>query len=444
MYLEKKMTDAIISDPEKYIKDYFETVKAVSKSKAIYKGEPVPFLYVPKFYTLEDVKTFEEAVKGIFDVVNRTIELYLTEERVRKLFGFESKLEELILLPHFYEANVPMGRFDIFYYGNGNYKFCELNTDGSSAMNEQKELSQVLRSSQLIRDFEGEYSFETTELFHSWVHSVEDIFKQHLTSKNVAKKDKGQTTVAIVDFIDKSSPVEFEVFAQAFQKEGYNCIIVDPRDITITEEGYMCTNSIIIDVVYRRLVTKDLIDRYDEIPGFVQGLKAGNTCVIGSIKSQIVHTKRFFEVLYSPIFREYLTQGQIDFIDAHIPYTSALIRGKISPEYIENKNEYIIKPVDYYASKGVCTGADYREDEWKELLNEKSQQDYVIQKYCPVSLVDNVLLNEEGKLERYMFKTITGMFVYNEKFTGLYVRGGLNSIISGLHDGYTFATFVTK
>lgn len=444
MYLENKMTDTIMSNRETYTKDYYNTIKAVSKSKAIYKGEPVPFLYVPKLYTEEDIRTFETAVQGIFDVVNKTIQLYLSEEKVRKLFGFDPKLEELIRLPHFYDINVPMGRFDIFYYGNGQYKFCELNTDGSSAMNEQKELSQVLRESQLIKDFEGEYSFETSELFHSWVHAVEVNYTQHLHKKELVKKDKCKTTIAIVDFIDKSTSIEFEVFAEAFHNEGYNCIILDPREISVSNDGYMECDGEIIDVVYRRLVTKDLMDRYEEIPGFIEGLFAGKTCVIGSIKSQVVHTKRFFEVLHHPLFREYLNKELIAFIDAHIPYTAPLKKDELSYEYIKNKDDYIIKPVDYYASKGVCAGSDYNDASWEKLLKEKSVEDYIIQQYCPVSLVDNVLANKEGKLERHKFKTITGMFVYNEKLTGVYVRGGLNSIISGLHDGYTFATFFTK
>ena len=443
MPIEKKMTEAIINNPGKYQSDFITINEAVCNSKAIYKGEPVPYLYVPKIYSLSDVLTFEKALEGMIDVVNTTIDLYLSEEPVRVLFGFDPKLEALIRLPHFYDAKVPMGRFDIFYYGNGDYKFCELNADGASAMNEQKELSQVLRNSQIMKDFEDSYSFETHELFHSWVHSVANIFNQHQKNKGVSLKDKSDTVIAIVDFIDKSSSIEFDVFVETFKAEGYNCFVVDPRDITVSD-GKMSAKGHTIDVVYRRLVTKDLMDRYDEIPGFIDGLFAGDTCVVGSVKTQIVHTKRFFEVLYDPTFREYLSQKQIDFIDAHVPYTKALSSTELPKEYIECKDDFIIKPVDYYASKGVCAGSDYTQSAWESLLVEKSQEDFVIQRYCPLSLVDNVLYNEKGDLEKHAFRTITGLFVYNEKLAGMYVRGGLNAIISGLHSGYTFATFVAK
>ncbi|QNO14053.1 glutathionylspermidine synthase family protein [Alkalicella caledoniensis] len=442
MQIEKKMTEAILNNPERYQEDFKNINEAVAKSKAIYKGEPVPHLYVPKIYTHSDVVTFEKALEGMMDVVNRTIELYLAEESVRELFGFDPKLDALIRLPHFYDAKVPMGRFDIFYYGNGEYKFCELNTDGSSAMNEQKELAQVLKQSQIMKDFDSSYSFETHELFHSWVHAVEDIYAQDQKNRGLKLKDKADTSIAIVDFIDKGSSIEFDVFAEAFKSEGYHCIIVDPRDIKVSD-GQMYANGKVIDVVYRRLVTKDLMDRYDEIPEFIEGLFAGKTCVIGSIKTQVVHTKRFFEVLYHPTFRKYLSQDQIDFIESHVPYTKALMANDIQ-QYIDQKDNYIIKPVDYYASKGVCAGSDYTEASWKTLLEEKSQEDFIVQRYAPLSLVDNVLYDQGEGFLKHSFRTITGLFVYNEKFAGLYVRGGLNAIISGLHSGYTFATFVAK
>jgi hypothetical protein len=56
--------------------------------------------------------------------------------------------------------------------------------------------------------------------------------------------------------------------------------------------------------------------------------------------------------------------------------------------------------------------------------------------------VDNVIYNEEGKLELRTFRTITGLFVYNGEFAGTYVRAGMNAIISGLHEGYTMSSMV--
>lgn len=443
MWIEKEMTERILKKPSDYSADFTRVKEAVSQSKAIYKGEPVPYLYVPKIYRPEDVETFELALKGMFDIVNRTIELYLESESVRKLFDFDKKLDALIRVPHHYDAKVPMGRFDIFYYGPNDFQFCELNADGASAMNEQKELSQIIQTSKIMKDFDAAYHFETYELFDSWVEAFGEIYKEHLSHTKSEPLNGRKVRVAIVDFMDKSSSIEFNAFVDAFNAKGYDCFVADPRDIEVAD-GLMCFKGKPIDAVYRRLVTKDLMDRYDEIPGFIEGILAGKTCVVGSIKTQIVHTKRFFEVLHHPEFRNHLTQEQKAFIDAHVPLTRALKKDNHFESYIEDRNMYIIKPVDYYASRGVCAGSDYTKEAWRHLLEEKICEDFIIQRYAPLSLVDNVLYNKNERFERHSFRTITGLFVYNEKLSGIYVRGGLNAIISGLHSGYTFATFVAR
>lgn len=442
MKIEKMMLESIMKNPEAYVQDFINVKQSVSESKAIYKGAPVPYLYVPKIYTPEDVNSFQDALAGIMDICDRTISLYVNNPEIRGLFGFDPRLEELILLPHGYDRTVPMGRFDIFYYGPGSFRFCELNADGASAMNEEKELSSIISNNKIVDEYRSAYDFKSFELFNSWVAEVGEIYGDYLKKKGTSLNGNHKTVVAIVDFIDKSSPIEFEVFKEAFEAAGYKAVIADPREITC-ENGRMIFEGLAIDVVYRRLVTKDLMDRYDEIPGFISGLKSGETCVIGSVKTQVIHTKRFFEMLYHPEVRKHFTREQIDFIDAHVPMTMPLEDFGPDDVYLTDKDKYIIKPVDYYASKGVIAGSDLTMDQWRDILTEKVKEDYIIQAYCPVSMTENVLYNDTA-LQKYTFRTITGLFVYNGKFAGVYVRAGLNAIISGLHEGYTMATLVAE
>jgi hypothetical protein len=92
----------------------------------------------------------------------------------------------------------------------------------------------------------------------------------------------------------------------------------------------------------------------------------------------------------------------------------------------------------------VCAGKDYDDASWKALLEEKALEAFIIQRYCPVALVDNLYEDETGNISHKTYSTITGLFTYNEKLSGIYVRAGLNAIISGLHDGYTMSTLIYK
>jgi glutathionylspermidine synthase len=447
--VETSKAREIVGKPEQYFEDYQLTIDRVGKSGAIYHEKPVPFLYMPKIFTKQDIHNFDRAVKNIFSIANRTIDLYMKEAGVRALFGFDSRLEELILGAangHGYQANVPMGRFDLFYYPGGGYKLCELNADGASAMNEEHELTNILLGTLAMQEIARDYSVKRFELFDSWVEEVKNIYNEYLASTDQApapfknnQANYADITVAILDFIDKGNLLEFEVFKEHFQKSGFHCVIVDPRDLTY-DKGKLFYRDRRIDIIYRRLVTRDLMDRYEEVPELIQGILANQTCIIGPIKSQVIHTKRFFEVLYQPAFRAFLSEDEIAYIDEHVPATKPLQDCEDLNTYICAKNQYIVKPVDGYASQGVCAGKDYSQEAWEALLKEKIREDYIIQEYCPLPLSENLLYDDEGKATLYEFHNLTGLFVYNQKFSGIYSRAGLNAIISGQHGGYTMSS----
>jgi len=428
---DEKLVEGIVEDYSSYYKDFIKIDEKVKKSNAVYKGEPVPFLYVPKFFTKENIIDFNLIIKNIFNLVNKTINLYFDKKEVREIYNFDEKLEELILLEKPYSANVPMGRFDIFYYGKGEYKFCELNTDGSSAMNEDMVLSEIIGKSLLIKELKEDYNVHSFELFDTWVSEVENIRKE-------AGILKEKPTLCILDFIHDEPSIEFLEFKSAFEKQNYDVIIADPRDIT-EKNGYLYYEEQKIDIIYRRLVTKDLMENYDLIPDLIKGIKANKTCIIGNLRSQIVHTKLFFKVLHDERFQKYLTSEEINYINEHIPLTEKI--NEIKEKYINNKDCYIAKPIDDYASKGVFAGSDLSEVEWIKQLKKITKENYLIQEFCQSSYSENIIFESEKKYNIKKFRNITGLFVYNESLYGLYSRLGLNSIISGLHEGYTVPSF---
>lgn len=438
--LNNELVELAISDKENVIKDYKRIYSLVGNSNAVYKGKQLPFLYFPTIYSKSDIKVFEILTKRIFDIVNKSISIYLENVDVRFIFDFDKRLEELILIPHKYKTNVPMGRFDFFYYPDGSYKFCELNTDGTSAMNEETPLTDILLDTIVMKQITSKYNIKRYELYQSWVDETRSIYKEYIVNGGESSE---KPLVAIVDFMGGEIPIEFDEFKTVFEKSKFDCIIIEPDKI-VCKDGYMYYGDKKIDIVYRRLVTRDLMINYDMLSGFVDGLKANKTCVIGSIKSQIVHTKKYFEALHHPEFRKYFTKTELEYIDEHIPFTAMLVRDNNFDEYVNNKNNYIIKPIDFYASKGVYAGKEFSKDEWIKRLLNGIDEGYIIQEFCRKSVNQNIHFNEDGTFKVVEVNNITGLFLYNEKLSGLFTRAGYNAVISDLNDGYTLSSLVVE
>jgi len=421
--------EIVKSDEDTFYRDYLETVDKVENSSAIYKGKPVPFLYQPMFFTKKDIETFESIGRTLMSITNKVVSKYKESPEFRKKFGYSKLLEELILADHGYDVSVPIGRFDIFYGGGDNFKFCELNTDGSSAMNEDNTIARILLETKAIEKMKENYEIRYFELIYKWVDESISIFREF--NPSIEKPN-----VAIVDFEESGTPYEFEEFRKAYVNKGYNAVIADPRELKYTN-GALYYNDMKIDLVYRRIVTRELIDRSDEIQDFINAYKDKAVCVIGPIKSQIMHNKIIFKILHDEDVLEMFTEDEKEYIKKHIPYTKEFKGDKeVYDEVLKNKDKYIIKPTDLYASKGVYAGRDFTLDEWKEKLDKCWNNDYLYQEYC-VPFTRDFVEFEDGKVKVSKFGHIIGLFMYNEKLAGMYTRVGKNSIISGVTDYYT-------
>ena len=148
-----------------------------------------------------------------------------------------------------------------------------------------------------------------------------------------------------------------------------------------------------------------------------------------------MHDKRIFIKLFEDRVKKFLSKDELEFIEKHIPYTAMLTKSTVK-EVLDNKDKYIIKPVDLNASRGVYVGKDHSKKEFEEILKKHADTGYIFQEYIEPYKRDVVIFNDKGELEVKELKSIAGLFIYNKKFKGLYTRYGEENIISSLHQYY--------
>lgn len=419
--------DLIKNDEKKYAEDFLVTKEMVKNSTAYYKDLPVPFTYQPFFIDQKDKENFQYIVDTIYSIAKKVTIEYRKNPEYRKLFGFPKFIEDMILVDNGYGVEVPMARFDIFYKDKNNFKFCEINTDGSSAMNEDMVIGKILLQSEGLKDFSKNYFLKPFELFDSWVAECLDLYKRY-------NPDNKCPNVAIMDIMESASPQDFIEFKKAFERVGLNCEIVDVRKL-IYRDGALYNGDYKIDLIYRRLVTFELINYEKECQDFIKAYMDQAVCTIGSIQSQVAHNKIFFKILFDEETKSLLTDEENAFIKAHIPYTGILAGDEsLLTMLSKNKDDYIIKPMDRNASTGVYTGRDLSQEQWEESLRRDFGGEYIYQEFVDDMNIPFVFFDENGQIEIKELMNTTGLFSYNEKLAGLYVRLGQENIISGLTD----------
>ena len=201
-----------------------------------------------------------------------------------------------------YDINIPIGRFDLFYGGGDKFKFIEVNTDGTSGMNEDNIFSNILLETKSMEKMKEKYQISYFELIDRWVEESLRIYSRF--DKKVDKPN-----IAIVDFKESGITAEFETFKKAYSEKGYNTVIADPRDLKYID-GELYYEDMRIDLIYRRIVTVEFIEKSNEIPDLIKAYKEKAVCVIGSLRSQIMHNKIIFKILHDEETLSFLSEGK--------------------------------------------------------------------------------------------------------------------------------------
>lgn len=431
--LDEKFINMLKDNPSKYLKDYLLAEEKVSKSTVIYKGKPVPFLLHPMMWTGEDVDSFKKISKTITGITDKITDRYLKDKDYREVFGYSEDAERLILREKGYDRNVPMGRFDIFYDSPEDFYFCEINTDGSSAMNEDNAIGKILTESEAFKDFSTDFKLTGFELIESWVDKLFYFYKEW--------GGEGKPNVAILDFKASATSSEFQVFKKSIEARGLSCEIVDPVD-TEYRNGGLYYGDYKIDLVYRRLVTFELLERIDEIGEFIRAYMDNAFCCVGEVRSQIMHNKESFRVIRMEETLSFLNEGERAFVLNHFPETGNLTRDTdLIKKLIADKDNYVLKPSDKNASQGVFIGKDTGKADWEKAV--RQGEEYIYQRFIrPVRRNHGVL--ENGKLEVASLGSIVGLFIYDGAFQGIYTRVSHNDLISGITDYYTLPNFLVE
>ncbi|WP_408956392.1 glutathionylspermidine synthase family protein [Natroniella sp. ANB-PHB2] len=433
--LFQKYQKILTADAAKYDNDYQLLARKLEDSAAYYQGAVIPFLYQPFFFSSLERKKFKELTDQMAKILNKVIDRYLTDQEFRSYFGFSKELEELILVDPGYDSYFPMARFDIFYYGPKDFKFCELNTDGSSGMVKTNILEEYFLNTAAVKTLAEDYKFEYCELLDSWVNTLLSNYRQFGGQLE-------RPNIGIMDFEGYGMVSEFKYFQRLLSQKGYSVQIIDPRELTYNGNN-LYNDDFRVDLIYRRAVTLDLMEHYQEIDGFLAAYRNQDVCVVGPIRSQIIHNKVIFSILHNQKQNDFLDEAEKKFIKQHIPLTFNYqpTSKKLVNQVRNNKDQFVLKPMDLYGGQGVVIGKELTDQEWKTKLEGVEPGTHLVQEYCPLPSHDLAVF-KEGELKFEAFKYILGLFLYNHEFKGIYTRAGKKDVIASATGCVTQPNFI--
>ncbi len=410
---------------------YFDLLKS-SNDKY---GYLIPSLYHPYIIFHSEYNALKIQVEKLSKLLMRVPELYLKERKVSAFYDFPDELNEWIAIDPGYSMPVPISRYDGFWDGE-NFRFCEFNTDGTSGINDIRILDDSFLCTDFGKEAEDKLRLHRFDLPKSILEILIKTYGEF--------GGKGIPNIAITDYTEKGTSDEFLFLRDYFISEGYPTEICDLRNFELKKDGLWHSN-FKVDLVYRRAVTDDIISYAKESKVFLEAYRKKAVCVVGPLRSHIIHSKKTFAFLYSSLSEKYFSSSEISFIRGAIPWTCLLSNSDIPLNEInKNKDEYFLKPYNSYATAGVVCGADLSQEEWQKAINtilETKDERYLIQKKIDIPR-HSFTVDDSGLIR--LFNVKLDPYVFGGKFCGFYTRISNKNIIALNHQGMLVPCFVSN
>ena len=233
----------------------------------------------------------------------------------------------------------------------------------------------------------------------------------------------------------------------------YDDVVADVRELSFDGEALHDKDGQRIDAIWRRCVTNDVIDHWDDSQELLNAVRAEKVALIGSFAGHIVHDKQIFKVLFDERTLEFLDGDEISLIEETVPMTAFLDDDYINvPQIRANKDEWIIKPTDHYGADDVYAGCYVSQEEWEGLIdkfaNGRAGFPFIVQRYIhpfktetlpPDTGIDQLADDEVSDAPK-LYNNLNGLYLYDGVFQGVFSRLGPLPTISKDMQGMTAAT----
>ena len=389
--LNRSYLDYLQKHPEDSAMQLDQLDRFLTERKCTFGGNSMPTLLKPNFISVKQTKVLLRTVEIMSRILEKFVNIYLKNEEIRQLMKFPELENELLFIEPGYKKPLVISRLDAFL-NDYSVKFLEFNCDSPAGI----AYSDVMEEG--FREIFKEYPF-------MWDWQVESMQRQDLLLKSLLKcygqfrvEKPGlpeKPLIAIVDWKDVSTYSEFELHAEHFRREGYEIIIASPQEFRI-KNGKAIVHDREVNLVYRRVISRELIEKYDDTADFVTCIRDGLVCCTNSFRSYIVGNKKVLSLITDPRFQGTFSREEIKTIRETIPWTKILSDSEVSwggknvklKDFIpENKDILVMKPENMYGGKNVYLGMETEPGKWEQVMNEHiHDESWVVQEYVDIPI----------------------------------------------------------
>jgi hypothetical protein len=429
------------ADPDAAHAQWDELHEALAREGVTFDGQPMPTLLRPQLVARADWDVLCAAGKRLLDLAVRVARDAFDGD-ARRLCAFlgtpDAEVPWVVLDPG--PPDVALSRLDAFLTDDGP-RFIEINSDAPAGFGYGDRMARIFREMPLFRTFGERVSVSYRSSEESLVRAVLAPWK--------ARGGTATPVVAIVDWADVKTRADQEILREAISARGSRCVLADPRAMEV-RSGRLWTPAEPVDVVYRRAVLSELVEREDDVRAFFSAYRDSLCPFVNSFRCRLSEDKAFFALLTDEAFSPLMSAAEAAFVSRLVPWTRKLEERRtrkgdreidLVPFVLEERQGLVLKPAHAYGGKAVYVGNETAPGEWEAAVQAALGKPWVVQER--VTIPEEPFPAFDGEALRFVpLKVNTNPFYVADGEAGAVTRASRSSVINVSAGGGSVPTFI--
>lgn len=428
----------LLRDGPELTPEFWNRLAGAMRERRLTFGERVQCRVVrPFFLSAADEFRIRAGSETLAAIGERVVTAALEDRRLLTALGVTGPEERLIRIEPGYTTASTASRADAFILP-GALHFAEYNAESPAGPAYTQRLCELFDGLEVMARFRKDH----VVTFH---RTIPPLLEALLESYREWGGRASPPTIAIVDWREVPTWTEFELLAEAFVDAGVPTVVCAPRELTL-EADVLYAGGQAIDLVYRRVLTSDVLSRAEDCAALVRAYTQRAVCVANTFRCKLPHKKAFFAVLTDSSFAHLLSDAERKVVRHNVPWTRVLQDGGTDRhgrhagllELARAEREgLVLKPNDEYGGTGVMLGWEQTAGAWEAALNTAVADPpgtWVLQERIPVSREVFPYFDADGQVSMRDMLVDLAPYLFRGRMEGYLTRlsgTGLANVTSG-------------
>lgn len=351
------------------------------RRRGLFFGDrPLCTVLRPRFLSPAQYKTLQQRIAILLGAFDKALTKALKQPAFLDQFGLLDWERSLALLEPGIPAS-PVSRLDAFFDPeDGRLRFTEYNaeTPAGSAYNDA--LTELFLAIPAARDFLPRHALRPLPAVPNVLHALLSAWEEWSGRRELP-------VIGILDWAEVPTWSEFLLYQAYFESVGIRCVVADVRECELVG-GRLVAAGTPIDLIYKRVLIHELIERMGTEHPIVSAVISGAVCMANPFRCKILHKKASLAVLSDERNAAMFSKRELKAIGEHIPWTRVVEERNTTfggepidllPWMADHKDQLVLKPNDDYGGAGIVLGWEVDGSVWSDAVGKAIAEPFIVQ-----------------------------------------------------------------